>query len=631
MTVEKKEGPVKLKGETVTLVDLPGIYSVAATSEDERVSRDYLLSGEADLVVDVVDASNLERNLYLTTQLIEMGVPVLVVLTMMDLAAENKLEVDTEHLARHLGLPVVAVDATEAKAGDKIRAALEKALEAPEKSGLAVTYPDEIEKALAAILSGMGKTAEFMNVSERYAGLKVLEGDPTFCRQAGRLGTLTEDKLQAEVRKVRNVLKEEPDVCIADARYGLIHGIVVDVVRKTGSRTSLTERIDKIALNRAAGIPLFLLAMYLVFWTTMNVGGAFIDFFDILFGTLFVDGFSSLLEAAGAPAWLVAALAGGLGAGVQTVATFIPVIFTLFLALSVLEDSGYMARAAFVMDRFLRFLGLPGKAFVPSSSASAAPCRPSSEHGPWRTAGPGDDHLHESLHVLRSPAPGVRPLRGCLLSPVRRSRGLLALSRRDRLFPAHGAPLQGRGLQGRGLPLHHGASALPSAPAPAHPDPHLVQAQDFRASGEPGHHRHGADPRPPQFLRDREKRRQLRKSEHRGFAPLDHREGHHAVFEPLGIREDNWPATVGIFTGLFAKEAVVGTLNSLYGQESALKGTEDAPAAGEKNSISWEASRKPWPPSPRTSRASGQRSSILSASASSREARKRQRRRSRPT
>jgi len=380
---------------------------------------------------------------------------------------------------------------------------------------------------------------------------------------------------------MRSILKEEPDVSIADARYGFIHGIVKDVVRRTGSRISLTEKIDRIALHRIVGIPIFLFAMYLVFWSTMNVGGAFIDFFDILFGTIFVDGLSALLGAAGAPSWLVAAAAGGLGAGVQTVATFIPVIFTLFLALSILEDSGYMARAAFVMDRFLRFLGLPGKAFVPLIVGF-----------------------------------------GCTVPAILGTRTLE--NRRDRVMTIFMSPFMSCGAR---LPVYalFAAAFFPKSAGFAVFSLYLVgilfsilTGLLFRLTvfkGEPSHFIMELPPYHRPRLRHimihtwlRLKIFVLRASRViigmvlvlglLNSSPIG-RDGLSfgnenteksllsrigkaitPVFSPLGVREDNWPATVGIFTGLFAKEAVVGTLNSLYGQDAAAR--EAADGAGDK-------------------------------------------------
>jgi ferrous iron transport protein B len=176
---------------------------------------------------------------------------------------------------------------------------------------------------------------------------------------------VSEEERARELSRLDSFLTDDPEVVIADGRYGFVRGVVKRALKSAAGRRSVSERIDKVVLNRFLGIPIFLGVMYLMFWLSVSVGSAFIDFFDILFGAVFVDGFGALLSAIGSPEWLIGILAGGVGAGIQTVATFIPVVFFMFLGLSILEDSGYMARAAFVMDRLMRFLGLPGKAFVP--------------------------------------------------------------------------------------------------------------------------------------------------------------------------------------------------------------------------------------------------------------------------
>ncbi len=193
-----------------------------------------------------------------------------------------------------------------------------------------------MEDAVSRLQPALEEIAQSLSISPRYASLKLIEGDPYFQNLVLENKLIDSETFAKEQEKIRHVLKEDPDIAIADARYGAIHGIVKDVTQKIGQKVDLTERIDRIALHKVFGIPLFLVAMYLVFLATMNLGGAFIDFFDILFGTFFVEGGKALLEWIGAPPWVIAAVAGGLGTGVQTIATFIPVIFTLFFALSIL-------------------------------------------------------------------------------------------------------------------------------------------------------------------------------------------------------------------------------------------------------------------------------------------------------
>ncbi len=343
VTVEKLLGQVKLpSGEELTVVDLPGIYSLHAVSEDERVATTYALSGEPDLIVNIVDAVNLERNLYLTLALMELGKPMVMVLSMTDILERQGFKINISELSKRLGIPVVTADVgRRSKRACLERAILEAlALKLPDAG---VVYPDALNQALIK--------AHRENEPSVFA-IHRLEGI--------RSGA------EALIATVEEVLGTTPDVLIADARYDRIEEITQGITRQTGhARTELGRKLDRFALNRWLGIPIFLGIMYLLFWFTQVVGGCFIDFFDGVGDALFVTGLGNLLTLIGAPTWLITFLADGLGTGVQTVMTFIPPVFFIFLGLSLLEDSGYMARAAYVMDRFMRFLGLPGSAFVP--------------------------------------------------------------------------------------------------------------------------------------------------------------------------------------------------------------------------------------------------------------------------
>jgi len=572
VTVEKKEGTFQCGNRVVNLVDLPGIYSVSATSEDERVARDYLLSGEADLIIDIVDASNLERNLYLTIQLIEMGLPVLLVLNMMDIAEESGVRIDLDHLAKHLQLPLIGVNGTDPRSRDVILQKLQALLGETPRSSFQVSYGNELEDVIERLQPSLKPLAKKLHITPRYATIKLIEGDPYVESLVLAEGLVDLKTLTKEKERIRHVLKDEPDTVIADARYGAIHGIVKDVTRKVRQKVSLTEKIDRIALHKVFGIPLFLLAMYLVFLVTMKVGGAFIDFFDLFFGTIFVDGGMALLRWLGAPSWVIAAVAGGLGTGIQTVATFIPIIFTLFFALSILEDSGYMSRAAFVMDRFMKSIGLPGKAFVPLLVGF-----------------------------------------GCTVPAILGTRTLD--SRRDRLMTIFMSPFMSCGAR---LPVYAlFAAAFFSESAGtivfslylvgilyAILTGLLLKATVFH--GEPAHFIMELPPYHRPRLRHILIHTWLRLKiflfragkvilgmvlvlglfNSIGFSDEGVGFGHEnteqsllslvgkritPVFEPMGVRRENWPATVGLFTGILAKESVVGTLNSLYGQTQAEK------------------------------------------------------------
>jgi len=367
VTVERKTGRYSFEGIEFELVDLPGTYSLEVADEgvsaDERIARDYVASREADLILNIVDASNLERNLYLTSQLIEMKVPLVVVLNMMDAAGDAGILVDVPGLAAALGCPVLPVVASSGKGIPALRAAIrDAALASPVPPG-SIPYGAAVERAVAALLPGIDTLARAQKADPRWLALRLLEGDRTARQLAGEplAGRVAEMQ-----RAVESEIGDDIDISLADARYGFVGGLVAGTVRRRGRASrSLSDRIDRVVLNRALGIPVFLIAMHLMFMFTINIGGAFIDAFDIVTGAIAVDGFAHLLERIGTPDWLVAILADGIGGGVQVVATFIPVVGFLFLFLSFLEDSGYMARAAFVMDRFLRGIGLPGKSFVP--------------------------------------------------------------------------------------------------------------------------------------------------------------------------------------------------------------------------------------------------------------------------
>ncbi|MCX7787919.1 MAG: Fe(2+) transporter permease subunit FeoB [Spirochaetes bacterium] len=567
VTVEKKEGTFPCGDKRVNLVDLPGIYSVSATSEDERVARDYLLSGEADLVIDIVDASNLERNLYLTLQLIEMGLPVLLVLNMMDIAEESGIRIDLDHLSKHLQLPIVGVTGTNPESRDVILQQIIPLLENPPRSSFQVSYGNELEDAIARLQPALEPLGRKLHVTSRYATLKLIEGDPYLESLVLEEGLVDWKTLEKEKERIRLVLKDEADIVIAHARYGAIHGIVKDVTRKIRQKVSLTEKIDRIALHKVFGIPLFLFAMYLVFLLTMKVGGAFIDFFDIFFGAVFVEGGMAILQWAGAPPWVIAALAGGLGTGIQTVATFIPVIFTLFFALSILEDSGYMSRAAFVMDRFMKSIGLPGKAFVPLLVGFG--CTVPAILG-TRTL---DNRRDRLMTIFMSPfmSCGARlPVYALFAAAFfSESAGVVVFSLY--LIGILYAILTGLLLKAT---VFHGEPAHFIMELPPYHRPRLrhilihtwlrLKIFLFRAGkvilgmvlvlgllnslgfGEKGIG-FGYEHTEQSLLAQVGKK----------ITP---------VFEPMGVRRENWPATVGLFTGILAKESVVGTLNSLYGQ-----------------------------------------------------------------
>lgn len=579
VTVEKKEGLIELETGEKVLVDLPGIYSLAAQSEDERVARDYILSGEPGLVINIIDATNLERNLYLTLQLLEMDVPVLAVVNMMDLAAKEGVQIDLPALEKRLGCPVVGISATRKEDWLVVKKAIVGAWGKPSLTRPAAEYPREVEEVIAAWQLKLKATAQRLGVSARWVALKLLELDPWVTRQVTAMGALTESELQAAIAKLEAAVGESTDVMIADARYNLIHRITGDLLQRKPVKKSASDRIDQVVLHRVLGIPIFLGVMYLIFWVTQNVGGAFIDFFDLLFGTVFVDGFGRLLAAVHTPEWLISILAGGIGAGIQTVATFIPIIFIMFLMLSLLEDSGYMARAAFVMDRFMRWIGLPGKSFVPMLVGFG--CTVPAVLATRTLENKRDRYLTIFMTPLMSCGARlpVYALFGAAFFGAGAGNMVFSIYLAGILLAIlTGLLLKNTLFKGE---ASHFIMELPPYHAPRFKNIlaytwSRLKVFMFRTKvivvavailaflnslGVDGSF--GNEDSPNSVLA------QIGKA----ITP---------VFTPMGVEKENWPATVGIFTGIFAKEAVIGTLNALYSQmDYAADGAAEAEEAEE--------------------------------------------------
>jgi ferrous iron transport protein B len=575
VTVERKSGEYLHEGKRIELVDLPGIYSLSAASLDEEVARNYILSGEADLIVNILDASNLERNLYLTVQLLEMNVPLVLALNMMDIAEDRRMTINIPGLARRLGCPVVPLTASKGKGVDVLKDAIQRAAEVKSRSTLKVPYPVEIENAVTELIPVIRDAVLLRKMNPQWAAVKLLESDPLVM-------TSTPDKalqiLSGCQQRIETKLGEETDILVADSRYGLISQLTAETV-KGGARVSrtLSDKIDRIVLNRALGIPIFLTAMYLMFMVTINLSGAFIDFFDILAATFFVDGLSALLAAMGTPEWLTAILAGGIGGGIQTIGTFIPPIGFMFLSLCLLEDSGYMARAAFVMDRFMRLIGLPGKAFIPMLVGFG--CNVPAIMA-TRTL---ENQRDRTLTVLMNPFMSC----GARL-PVY---ALFAAA----FFPTGGQNIVfGLYLLGIGFAVLTGL-VLKNTLLKGEITPFVMELPPYHLPTVKG-----------VLLRAWERLKSFMFRASRVILPVivvlsflntlgtDGTFGNEdseksvlsaigqsitPVFAPMGISEENWPAAVGIFTGIFAKEAVVGTLDALYTQmdAGAKDGKDEAP------------------------------------------------------
>ncbi|WP_462336942.1 FeoB small GTPase domain-containing protein, partial [Parasutterella excrementihominis] len=293
VTVERIVGEFTYKDREITIVDLPGIYSLqpsSASSEDERVARDYILQDEAELIVNIVDASNLERNLYLTTQLLEMQVPMIVVLNMLDMAAAHQIEIDPHKLSEALGCPVIGIVASKEQGLKELCAAIDAQLDDLRIPKNPIVFADDVEEARAKIAKLL--SAQKVERAE-WTAEQLLEGDAGMGEYLKGVDLTEVDKIIAEINQKYN---GDLDIAMADVRYSFVsQATAASMIRKGEIDQSTTDKIDKIVLNRWLGIPIFLFIMYLMFIFSINIGSAFIDFFDILFGAIFVQGFGNLL------------------------------------------------------------------------------------------------------------------------------------------------------------------------------------------------------------------------------------------------------------------------------------------------------------------------------------------------
>ncbi|MFW5498235.1 MULTISPECIES: ferrous iron transport protein B [unclassified Maridesulfovibrio] len=512
VTVEKIEGTFSLSGTKVELVDLPGTYNLSPDTEDQKVAERVIRSGEYDMIVNVVDATNLSRNLFLTMDLKERTDHIVILLNMLDVAENEGIDIDVRKLSKELGIaviPVIAVDR------------------------------NSVERAVAALAVEAQKLPEHDSHPTRQEVMDTVE------------------------------------------KYNHIDNIYSKVLKEKKDRSqNFTNKVDNIVMNKFAAIPVFLISMFLTFWFAIGLGSVFIDFFDIMAGLLFIDIPADLLSNIGAPEWVTVTL-GGIGAGIQTVATFIPVVFFMFLALAILEDFGYMARVAVVADRFMRKIGLPGSAFIPMVVGF-----------------------------------------GCTVPAVMATRTLT--SKRDRFMTIFMAPFMSCGAR---LPVYalfcvalFGAySGLAvfliylSGLAMAIFTGFLLKNTLFKGSSShfvmdlPLYHiprisavfksawlrmkgfvkRAGVIVVTAVFVLsmlnsvgidngkltfgNEDSQNSVLSIAGKSISP---------VFKPMGIEEDNWPASVALFTGLFAKEAIVGTVNSLYASLDDAAATADPAAEG---------------------------------------------------
>ncbi len=574
VTVEKKSGNFQHGAEHYELIDLPGTYSLHVgaddTSLDEQIAQKFIFSGHAELILNIVDASSLERNLYLTTQLLDASLPMVVALNMSDVAHENGIHIDPFELSRQLGCPVVPIVASKGEGLGMLLDVISNMRAKPACPMRPFFYKPEVETAIAK-LADIAQGRSQQNFNHHLLAVAALEQD------AGALAFFTEaeqQQIQKQTQALAEELGESIDQTLINSRYAWIDHVVNDsVTREIKKHRNLSQILDSIFLNRFLGIPLFLGVMYLMFMLSMNVGSAFIDVFDGIAATIFVEGPRALLTSIHTPDWIIAILTDGLGGGVQLVASFIPVIAALFLCLSFLEDSGYMARAAFIVDRVMRAVGLPGKAFVPlivgfGCNVPSVMAARTLEHqndrlvatmmAPFMSCGarltvyalfaaaffPRNGQnvvfLLYIIGIVLAVLSGYIIRRFMVSGPV--SPFIMELP------PYHTPNLKGLLIRTwqrlHGFIMRAGKAIVTVVLI-------LNVLNSIGTDGTFGH---------------QNSEKSVISAIGRSITP---------VFEPMGIQPDNWPATVGIFTGMFAKEVVVGTLDALYSEMQPANNAED--------------------------------------------------------
>ena len=368
VTVEKKEG--RLKGnKDVVIQDLPGIYSLSPYTLEEVVARSYLVNEKPDAILNIVDGTNIERNLYLTTQLIELGIPVVVAVNMIDLVRKNGDKIDLKRLGEALGCDVVEMSALKNEGGmEAARRCVAAAQNARQKSEeeLPHVFTGSVEHAIAHIEESIAGKVDARNL--RWYAIKVFERDEKVLADLN-LDASLKKHLEEHIQDCEKELDDDAESIITNQRYAYINTVVEKAVKKKAALHSLStsDKIDKIVTNRVLALPIFALVMFVVYWVAMGPFGTFLTDWtnDVLGGAWMTEGSRSLLESWGTADWLTGLVSDGIVAGVGAVLGFVPQMLVLFLMLSILEDIGYMARVAFIMDRIFRKFGLSGKSFIP--------------------------------------------------------------------------------------------------------------------------------------------------------------------------------------------------------------------------------------------------------------------------
>ena len=362
VTVEKKEGKLKNQKD-VTVTDLPGIYSLSPYTLEEVVSRDYLLKEKPDVIIDLVDATNIERNLYLATQLLEIGIPVVIALNMVDLLKKNNIHINVKGLSSALGCPIVE---TSALKGTGLKEVVDEAIKCANQHRVPskqMEFPKAVEKAVNEIESLV--PANISEENKRWYAVKLLERDSKV-KEGLNLPASAQSKIEEIASNLEKAEDDDTESIVTDGRYQYIQKVVSANVKRSGNKMTVSDKIDRIVTNRVLGLPIFILTMFIVYYVSVTTVGTMVTDWtnDSFVGT--IQGVvSDGLGNAGVADWLVSLVSDGIIGGLGAVLGFVPQMAILFLFLSILEDCGYMVRIAFVMDRVFRHFGLSGKSFIP--------------------------------------------------------------------------------------------------------------------------------------------------------------------------------------------------------------------------------------------------------------------------
>ena len=360
VTVEKKEG--KLKGhKDVTIMDLPGIYSLSPYTLEEVVARNYLINERPDAILNIVDGTNIERNLYLSTQIMELGIPVIMAVNMMDIVEKNGDKIHIDKLAKKLGCEVVTISALK---GTGIKEAADKAVQTAQKKGAAVPvheFDKDVEAVIRTVESKLGN--DIVNEQKRFFAIKLLEKDDKITEQMKSVPDVS-----AEIKQLEDKFDDDTESIITNERYVYISSIIGDCITKNKKNAMTTsDKIDRIVTNRWLALPIFAVVMWIVYYVSVSTVGTIVTDWtnDVLFGEIIPPAIENLLNAIHCADWLQGLILDGIVAGVGAVLGFVPQMLVLFLFLAFLESCGYMARVAFIMDRIFRKFGLSGKSFIP--------------------------------------------------------------------------------------------------------------------------------------------------------------------------------------------------------------------------------------------------------------------------